>query len=49
MAICVEKSGLNLGDLFTVKFAETLVNSMFMRTFDACKDSKYHEISQQKH
>ena len=45
MEICVEKSGLNLFDLF----AETIVNSMFMCIFDAWKGSKYQQILRQKH
>ena len=49
MAICVGKSGLNLDDLFAVKFTETLVNSGFMCIFDACKGSNYQQILQQKH
>jgi hypothetical protein len=49
MEICVGKSGLNLGDLFVVKFAETLVNSGFVCIFDAWKGSKYQQILRQKH
>jgi len=35
MSGCVERSGLNLGDLFTVIFAEILVNSGFMCIFNS--------------
>jgi len=49
MVICVEKSDLNLDNLFAFIFAETLVNSMFMCIFDAWKGSKYQKILQQKH
>jgi hypothetical protein len=49
MAICVGKSGLSLGNLFAIKFAETLVNSGFMCIFDAWKGSKYQQIFRQKH
>ena len=44
MEICVEKSDLNLFDLFSFLFAETIVNSEFMCIFDAWKDSKYQQI-----
>ena len=49
MAGCIEKNGLNLGDLFAVNFAETLVKSMFLCTFDAYKNSKCQQILQQRH
>lgn len=49
MVICDEKSDLNLDNLFSFIFAETFVNSGFMRTFDACKDSKYQQNSRQEH
>ena len=49
MVICVEKSDLNLGNLFSFIFVETLVNSGFMCIFDAWKGSKYQKILQQKH
>jgi hypothetical protein len=49
MGICVEKDDLNLDNLFAFIFAETLVNSEFMCTFDAWKGSKDQQISQQKY
>lgn len=49
MVTCVEKRDLSLGNLFSIIFAETLVNSGFMRIFDACKGSNYQQILQQKH
>jgi len=45
---CIEKSGLNSVDLFSDKFAKTIVKSMFLRTFDVCKNSKCQQILQQK-
>jgi hypothetical protein len=44
MVICDEKSGLSLDDLFAVLFTETLINSVFMRIFDAWKGSKYQQV-----
>jgi hypothetical protein len=44
MVICVEKSDLNLDNLFAFIFAETLVNSMFMCIFDAWKYNIYQQI-----
>jgi len=49
MVICVEKSDLNLGNLFAFIFAKTLVNSGFMCIFDAWKGSKYQQILRQKY
>ena len=49
MVICVEKSDLNLGNLFAFIFSEALVNSGFMSIFDAWKGSKYQQILPQKH
>ena len=49
MAICVEKNDLNSGNLFAIKFAKTLVNSVVMCIFDACKGNKYQQILRQKH
>ena len=49
MVICVERSGLNLGDLFAIKFAQTLVNSGFMCIFDSWKGNKNQQILPQKH
>ena len=48
MEICVEKSDLNLFDLFAFLFAKTIVNSDVMCIFDAWKDSKYQQILQKK-
>jgi hypothetical protein len=48
MEICVEKSDISSGELFVLKLAKTLVKSMFLRTFDVCKGSKYQQILQQK-
>ena len=49
MAICVEKSGLSLDDLFAFIYTETLVNSGFLCIFDAWKGSKNQQILQLKH
>ena len=48
METCVERSGLNLFDLFAFLFAKTIVNSGVMCIFDAWKGSKDQQILHQK-